>query len=188
MADALPDGPRGRIIAVGLTLIGFAVLWIGVAAPLIDWNRALAETREGREALARRMVVVADGLPDLQRRVTNTPVSSTTSRATIEGGTDALAAAALQEQIQEMGRRAGITLSSAEALTVEAVGAYRRIGLRVALEGRWPVLIRFLQAIEQASPSMLVDDLQLQRGVLLAGTDTPLAASFTVFGFRPSPP
>ena len=46
-------------------------------------------------------------------------------------------------------------------------------------------MVHVLHAIEQASPQMLVDDLQIH-GVRQFGTarEPPLEASFTVLGFR----
>lgn len=187
MAQALSTGTRGRLLAVGVTLIGAAVLWIGVAVPLMDWNRDLADRRLGREALAQRMAALANSLPTLKRQMAAATPADLPARATIDGGTDALAAAALQELVEEMGRKAGVTLRSVEALSAEQVNQYRRIGLRVSIDGDWPTLIRLLQAIEQASPRMLVDDLQLQRGAILVGADATLSASFAVFGFRDAP-
>lgn len=187
MAQALSTGTRGRLLAVGVTLIGVAVLWIGVAAPLLEWNRDLADRRLGREALAQRMATLVDSLPTLKRQMATTTPADLPVRATIDGATDALAAAALQELLQDMGRKVGVTLRSVEALPAEQVGQYRRIGLRVSIDGTWSTLIPLLKAIEQASPRMLVDDLQLQRGAVLVGTDATISTSFAVFGFRDAP-
>ena len=78
-------------------------------------------------------------------------------------------------------------LSSAEQLPAEAVGGYRRIGLRVALAAPFPALVQLLQAIEQASPPMLIDDLRLH-GPPPQSTLLPMDASFTVLAFRGGKP
>lgn len=182
----LPTGPRGQILAAALTTIVAAFLWLGVIAPLRDWNADLADTRTRRETLAGRMRSLAETLPTLQRQ-SGAQASPSPALASMEGATDAVAAASLQEKIQDMARKAGVTLSSAEALPVDAVGPYRRIGLRLSVEGRWPMLIAFLQSTGQATPRMLIDDVQLQRGPILLGADKPLLASLTIFGFRAGP-
>lgn len=187
MGNSLPTGARGRLLAVGVMLIGAAVLWIVVAAPISRWNVDLADQRAAREALAQRMGALSESLPNLERQMAMATPADLPARSTIDGATDALAAATLQELVQNMGRKAGVTLRSVEALPVEQVGQYRRIGLRVALDGNWPTLIHLLQAIEQASPRMLVDDLQLQRGALLVGADATLGTTLAVFGFRDAP-
>ena len=94
--------------------------------------------------------------------------------------------AELQQRVQDIAAKSGATLASTEALAAEAAGGYRRIRMRVALTARWPVLVAMLQALaEQASPQMLVDDVQLRSApVLLDRDDPPLDASFTVLALR----
>lgn len=160
-----------------------AVLWLGVVSPLLAWRDDLAEMRSRREALAGRMEAVAATLPALQRQI-DTASASQPVRLFIEGASDAVAAATLQERIQDMARNAGVTLTSAEALPAEPVNGYRRIGLRVNVAGVWPVMTRFLQSIDEATPRMLIDDVQMERTAVLFGTDRSINASFAVFGFR----
>ena len=99
---------------------------------------------------------------------------------------DALAGAALQSQVQRLPATRGAGLSSMEMLPAEQRAGYRRIGLRVA--GSWPVLIALLRGIEQGTPHMLVDDLQLRAPpVELRTASTPVSAAFTVVAFRAAP-
>jgi hypothetical protein len=49
----------------------------------------------------------------------------------------------------------------------------------------WPVLVRLLQALAQASPSMLVDDLHVHSTLLVQHpVALPLQISFAIYGFR----
>jgi hypothetical protein len=171
------------VLAVAVTLLAAALIWLGAVAPLLRWNAELAQTRAEREVLADHMRALADSLPSLRQRAAGAATAAA-STAIIPGETDAVAAAALQGKLQEMAGKAGITLSSVEQLQADAVGGQRRIGLRVVLSGRWPVLIGFMQTIDSATPRMLIDDVQIQRGPLLLGADNPLNASFAVYGFR----
>ena len=67
----------------------------------------------------------------------------------------------------------------------EPRSAYRRIGLRVTTAAQWPVLIELLHAIEQGSPRMLVDDLQLRAPPIeMRASTQPISAAFTVLAFR----
>lgn len=185
MIESLPTGQRGQALAMALLLIVLAAAWLAIAAPLLDWHASRAEALQQRTTLARRMAQVAAGLPDLQRQAAATAAAGPVAATLLEGSTDAVAGATLQQLIQDMATRAGATLSSTEALPAETVAAYRRIGVRVALSAPWGVLVELLRAVEEASPQMLVDDLQIH-GTRRFGTagEPPLEASFTVLGFR----
>src|SRR4051794_5890803 len=143
----LPTGRRGQLLALGLTIAVLGGLWAGVAAPLLDWYALRAEQVQARAAVARRMAELAETLPALrdQARLVATP-GRPAQGAVLEGASDAIAAATLQGRLQEMAARAGAPLSSAEALPGEAAGAWRRIGVRVAVNAPWPAIIRLLQA------------------------------------------
>jgi general secretion pathway protein M len=179
---ALPEGRRGRILALSLTLTVLAALWFGVAQPLIDWHAGQAEDLEGRRALAARMAGLVETLPALRQEAAATRPAPV---ALLEGANDAIAGAAMQGAVQALARTAGANLASIETLPAEPRGAWRRIGLRVSLTASWPVLVELMRAIEQGSPGMLIDELQL-RGppVQVRSPGAPIAASFTILAFR----
>jgi len=183
--ESLPTGRRGQLLAWGLLLVLLATAWVAVAAPLLDWHGGREEALQQRAILARRMAQAASRLPDLQRQAAAAATAGPVAATLLDGSTDAVAGATLQQLIQDMAARAGATLSSTETLPAEAVASYRRIGVRVALSAPWGVLVQLLRAVEQASPQMLVDDLQIHgaRRFGVAG-EPPLEASFTVLGFR----
>lgn len=189
-----PTGPAGRMLALGLTLIMLASVWFAAASPLIGWYRDRASDLEQRRVLLRRMIAVAQTVPALRLDVSRAPragasPTGASGSGLLEGATDAVAAAALQQRVQDMATRAGATLTSAETLPATQTGAYRRIGLHVSLNAPWAVLVRLLQAVEQGTPRMLVDDLQLHGARLVVRpADPPLDAGFTVFAFRAAAP
>lgn len=182
MMGALPEGVRGRLLALAMTVTALAVMWAGCLQPLIDWHASRAEALEQRRLLLQRMTALAATLPELQRQSSGerAPVA-----ALLEGQSDAIAGAALQSQVQRMAAQAGAELNSMEMLPGEQRGANRRIGLRVTTAAQWPVLIELLQAVEQGSPRMLVDDLQLRAPPIeMRASNQPISAAFTVFAFR----
>lgn len=185
MTESLPTGRRGQVLAWALLLVVLAAAWVAVAAPLLDWHAERDEALGQRATLARRMAQVAAGLPDLQRQAAAAAAAGPVAATLLDGSTDAVAGATLQQLIQDMAGRAGATLSSTETLPAETVAAYHRVGVRVALSVSWKVLVQLLLAVEEASPQMLVDDLQIHgvRRIGVAG-EPPLEASFTVLGFR----
>lgn len=186
MAPALPSGRAGQWLALGLAAVVLALLWEVAALPLIQWHAARAQALAERRVLAGRMAGLAAELPLLSRAAAQAAAAGPPAGAMLDQPSDAVAAAALQQRVQDIASKAGATLSSAEALPAEAAGAYRRIRLRVALTAHWPVLVGMLQGLAvQTVPQMLVDDVQLRSApVLLDRNDPPLDASFTVLALR----
>lgn len=194
----LPTGRAGQALAVLLLLVVLATAWAAVAAPLRELYLDRAASLELRRALARRMTQIADTLPTLQR---GSPAAVATPVPVLDGITDAVAGAELQQLVQDKAARGGAVLSSAEVLPAEPAGAYRRIGLRIAVNAPWPVLVGLLRSIDgvevgaevkaepKAAPALTVDDLQLHgsRG-FIRDKAAPLEASWTVLAFRPAGP
>jgi hypothetical protein len=193
--DVLPEGRRGQILAVGLVVILVACLWLGVAAPLVDWYDARQVDLSSRRALLDHMAARVRELPELRRLARASRAAAGSDAALLAGDSDAIAAATLQGVIQDMATTAGATLSSEEVLPAEQRGRVRQIGLRIALTGRWPVLVQLLQAIDTSDLRLLVDDLEFHAvadatagdGLSAGGASgrhPPLAASFVVMAFR----
>ena len=181
----LPEGRRGQALAVGLLLLCLGLAWIVVAAPLLALHAERAEALGTRRALAARMAALAAALPELRAQAATVRAVGPAQAALLDGATDAVAGAALQQLVLELAVRAGATPSSTETLAAEQVGAYRRVGVRIALTAPWPVLVRLLQAADEAATGLLVDDLQIRGSRLLVRpTDVPLDATMTVSAFR----
>ena len=185
MALALPDGPRGRALALGLTAIVLAAVWLAVGQPLLGAYADRTDETQRRAMLAARMADVAASLSELQREAAAQSTDATPASATLEGASDALAGAGLQSLVEAMSNSAGGHLTSTEALPAEQVGAYRRVALRVTVDAPWRVLIKLVQAIERATPRMFVDDLQIHAQPAAEKTrEPPLDITFTVLAFR----
>ena len=180
----LPEGVRGRILAVLILAVLVAAAWTAIVSPLLDWHAERADQLAIRSTLARRMAQVAAEVPDLKRLAAAAPTGAA-QVTVLEGATDALAGATLQQSVQEIAAKTGAALASTEALPAEQVGRYRRIGVRVALSAPWPMFVHFLDGVTDGSPRLLVNDLQIQgtRGIVPVGAAT-LTASMVVFGFR----
>lgn len=182
---ALPDGRRGRLLALGVTALLLLAVWLGAVQPLVDsYDAGEAALRQRRE-LAGRMADLAATLPTLRRQAATLASAGPPADATLSGTTDAIAAASLQGLLESMAGSAGAHLTSAEALPAEQLGAYRRVALRVTVDATWRTLIPLLQAIERATPRMFVDELQLHAQPTSEKVrELPLDISFTVLAFR----
>jgi len=120
---ALPTGRAGRWSALGLLAAVVAAAWLGVASPLLDWHRDRMEILEQRATLARRMAQIVAGLPALERAAQADRTAGPQADAVLTQPTDAVAAAAMLQALQDMAARAGAPLSSTETLPAETVGA-----------------------------------------------------------------
>jgi hypothetical protein len=185
MAMTLPEGPRGRAMALGVTAVLLAAAWLAVAQPLLDAYADRSDVLERRGALASRMADLAGSLPELQRAAEAQTSDAAPTSATLEGASDSLAAASLQGLVEGMANTAGAHVTSTEALPAEQVGGYRRIALRLTVDASWPVLVRMLQAVERAAPRMFVDELQIHAQPAAEKLrEPPLDISFLVLAFR----
>jgi general secretion pathway protein M len=178
-------GRRGQALALAVTLLVGAIIWVGLLQPLLSWHAERAETLAERRALADLKEGLAVTLPSLRRQAEAWAGGQASAGVTLSGASDAVAGAMLQERVQIMATAAGATPTSVETLAAEQTGTWRRIGLRVALTTTWPVLVMLLQALDQATPRMLVDDLHVHSTLLVANpVALPLQTSFTIYAFR----
>jgi hypothetical protein len=183
MALTLPAGRQGRFLAIGLLLAAILVLWLGVASPVFDLYAERADELDSLRARVSRGAALIEALPALTREADTAARAPT--QAVLQGNSDAIAGATLQEQVQGMAAGTNAQLTSIETLPGEQVGAYRRIGVRVELSAQLAVLTHLLAAVEQAQPSMLVDDIRLTATpVGPQNVQLPLDVAFTVYAFR----
>jgi general secretion pathway protein M len=187
MSENLPTGRRGQLLAVALTVICLAALWVAVVSPLISWYEARAQALDDRRLVATRMARIAQSVPALMRQAAALHEAAPAGRdIALEAPSDAVAGARLQQRMQDLAAAAGLTLSSIETLPAQQQGGYRRISLRVTCSAALPVLVGLLQKLEVSSPRMLIDDVDLDASPDLNRPDgIAIAANFTVIAFRP---
>ena len=183
VAFTWPTGPRGRALALGLTGVAVAAVWLAVGAPLLDSYDGWSEANARRADYARAMLVVTRKLPELREAAAQR--GPDTTAALLVGDTDAVAGAALDGSVGTMANAAGAQIASSEVLPSEAAGGYRRIALRVNVGGSWPVLIKLLQQLSRASPRIFVDDIEVHaQPVGDKERVLPIDTTLTLVGFR----
>jgi hypothetical protein len=175
------------MLAIGMTVILAASLWIAIVSPLMAWYEARSATLADRQLLAERMKAIAATVPPLLRQAAMTRSAAPSGRdIALKALSDAVAAAQLQQHMQDLAQASGITFSSIETLPVEQQGGYRRISLRVTCSAPWSAFIGLLQTIEDSTPRMLIDGLDLNASPdLVHPNGVAIGADFTVIAFRP---
>ena len=185
----LPEGRAGQALAAGSTVVVLAILWLGAAAPALDWYGA----RQGQLAAARQrlahMTTLRQSLPALRREAESVAARATETQILLPGDTDAIAGANLQSTLQNLADRAGISLDSVAMLPAQPVGALRRIGAEISVTATWPTLVALLTSIDVAEPRMVADDLSITASAQPdPGQDVTLQAGLTVSAFRAGGP
>ncbi len=166
------------------------MLYVGVAAPVLD----LFQQREAMLATDRllepRLRAAAAELPHLQARAAELRQAASTRQFGLDGTNDVLASAGLQSRIEELAAAAGIAIASTEGLPPETRGIYHRLGLRIAVSGTYEQIVKLLSAIEIAAPPLVIDNLQIHGNSRVSASPVTahLDASFVVYGFRKNEP
>jgi general secretion pathway protein M len=202
MKSTLPTGRYGQILAVAVALLAVVLFCVTIVSPLAAWYAERADMLGQRQALLAREAALVKTLPAL-RRMAREAANRPLPFAVLNCDTDAYASASLQMMVQDLAGKAGATFTSVGILPGAPVGAYQRVGLQIAMTATWPIIIHLLQAIETATPHLLVDDLTLHSSVMpqvvndlslhssdvspADSVDMPIQASFAVVAFR-SPP
>lgn len=185
-AETWLTGRRGQTLAVGITCLALAVLWIGIIDPIRAWFNDREMLLEQRQSLLQHMQSLTATLPALHNAATVHSGRADTQGATmLPGATDAVAAADLQERVQKMAADAGISLTAVETLPATQEGKWRRVSLRISMNAPWPVLMDLLRAIDGSPTRILVDDVHFHSATLVTHPAVlPVQASMVLFGFR----
>ena len=179
----LPEGRRGHVLALAISIAVLALLWFGFVDTVLDWQADQAERVASREQFLARAQVLVARLPEMQAEAARRATGVADTGLLLQGQTDSVAAAELQQTVQRLVLDAGGRLASVEILPTEQMGGYRRIALRVSLQATYAAEIAILRSIAASRPGMLVDDLKLQAPAI-RNPSMPMDATFTVLSYR----
>jgi general secretion pathway protein M len=182
----LPTGRPGRLWALILLLISLAGFYFLAVNPLLDFYAQRQAVLEQRRMLLPHLKAAAEELPALRARASELRTAASNRKVTVEGASDAIASANLQNHIEELASSVGATIGSTESLPAEVHSSYRRIGLRYVLSGPYETLVRLLAKLEAATPPLVIDNLHIHGVLRRPGTPAAsgLDAGLDVFGFR----
>ena len=143
------------------------------------------------------MTALVETLPTLRREAENDSSAAASSNVLLPGATDAIAAAVLQQKIDELAAAAGIRLASEEIMPARPAGDIRAVPVRVTLNAPWGKFVAFLLSLAQAELPMMAEEVLVhgtQRNVLrgsdalpdMRAEDSPVEVSMVVTSFRPA--
>lgn len=160
-----PGSLLSRTAALGLLAAVAIGGYVLVVEPVLDAFRANAEAIERSEDLLQRQQALAAQRPQLVARLAEEEQRAATLTGYLEGPSDALAAARLQDRVRTLVEAAGGELRSTQILPAEAVEASpgtRRASLRVQLVVAIDGLAVFLHGLETGQPYVLIDELNIR--------------------------
>jgi general secretion pathway protein M len=154
-----------RLLAVALVLLAGLALVRLLVLPVLAAYADTAASIEQSQTLLQRYRALAAQRPRLEEELAAQRKAEVASVAYLEGESDALAAAALQDQVRAIITRAGGELRSTQILPVEAAGpetSVRRASLRLQLAVDVAGLQQLLYELETSEPYLFVDDINIR--------------------------
>lgn len=151
-----------RLAALALLLLSLALAYMLLFAPVTDGYAAARRALEKDRMLLERYRRVAASADAIEQQASAIRAARRDSGVFLDGSTDALAAAALQNELGAAAARAGGDLRSVQSLAPEPADGMNRIRLRLQLVADIRTLTAFLHEIETGYPLLFVDEIKLR--------------------------
>jgi len=184
----LPQGPRGRLVALALVLIPVILLARFVVWPMVGLYASSGNTLDAtREKIARYQRLLNE-LPAIEAAVAELDRKNPLAPYLLTGMNRALAAADLQRRLQEAAEKHGVTILSLRVRPPAAEASLERIAVEARLRGDIRPLRDLLYTIETTTPYMFVDNLSInvRRSRRARSAPTGLEINLTLYGLRPA--
>ncbi|MFW7269013.1 type II secretion system protein GspM [Gluconacetobacter sp. Hr-1-5] len=181
LARTLPEGRRGRALALCMLGLALGLAWLLVLSPVWTLYADRAQGLDLQRATLTRMERLASALPALRQK---TATSFPGPAQLIDGPTDAVASANLQDILQKIATATEAEITSIENVPSAAAGRYRRIGLHIVVTAPFPTLIRLLSRLERSTPAIVIDGLHLRGAEDTNGASTLLDCDMILHAFR----
>jgi general secretion pathway protein M len=160
---------RGSLLSRVLALILLGALLTGayglLIAPVVELYRATDEAIESSETLLQRHQTLAAQRSDLAARLNEEKAQAAAIAGYLDGPSDPLALAQLQDLVKGVIEAAGGELRSTQTLpaqTVDISPGTRRATLRVQMVVAIDGLAAILYKLESGQPCILIDDLAVR--------------------------
>ncbi len=159
----LPTGTRGRWVALGLLVIVLVLAWQITLAPLWARYQTLAPRIAEQQAQVQRYQRLAARAPQLKARLDMLRNDPRFTTYLVSGASGALAAASLQQRLQELAQAQRGNVLSTRVGKPEADGDFELVTLNARLQIDLPGLQALLFNLETQPPYLLVRNLHVYR-------------------------
>jgi general secretion pathway protein M len=189
-----PGSLLSRMLALGLLAAALLGSYLLVVVPLLSTYQNSAAAIEQAENLLQRQQALAAQQPQLIERLEEEREQADAVAGYLQGPSDALAAAQLQDRVKAVVEASGGELRSTRILPAESIEASpgtRRTALRVQIIVSTEGLAEILYDLEAGQPYVLIDELSVRsqherrrrRNQSDADGDTVLDVSLELSGF-----
>jgi general secretion pathway protein M len=180
---------RSRILAVALLLAALLAGWALAVAPL------LAMIAEGEQELADaeerlfRLKRIAAARRALEAEANLLRQDAASGRLALGGANAQLAAAEMQDRVKRLVESNGAVLKSTQVLAGREEKGFRRVALRVTIEGDTDAAQKIFHALETVPPLLFLDNVEIRsRGVQTASAGrrsiAELIIAYDLYGFQ----
>jgi general secretion pathway protein M len=184
-----------RVAAVLFLILVLGAAYVFVLEPIVlSYRETDLRIEETREQLVRYHRLAAMR-PDLERQMEQSAAKAATEGYYLIGGTDAVAAAGLQDRVNALVQESGGSLRSIQPMPGTDEQGFRRITLRVQMMATNEALFEILYALEAGAPILFIENLDVQSRVIRRRADkvaqrtTPdaplLTVGFDLSGYMP---
>jgi general secretion pathway protein M len=157
----LPDGIRGRVVAIGLLLLPLILLFHFVGRPLQSAYAGLNDDIDGlRSDVARYRGLIA-GLPELRAMADRLERMQPLAPYLLAGDNPTLGAAALQRHLRTIAERAGASVTSVRVEPADGDDDLAMVRLRARLQTDSAGLRTTLHALETQRPFVFVEQIRI---------------------------
>lgn len=181
-----------RLAALSLLVAAAAAVALFLVMPLVDRARALEDEIAFNGEMIERLSGSIENRGAYEAEIEGLTRRIAESGLYIRASTDALAAAAMQENLKREIAQYGGELRSIQNLPSEEEDGLVRIGLRVVMTGENDTAVQLLHALETGEPYLFVDNLQISttayRRRLVREEEensAPLSLNFDIYGYLP---
>lgn len=183
----LPEGIRGRLVALGLLLVPVILLMKFAFWPLLEsYTSAADELEITREEITRYQRLLNQA-PALQAAVSRIERTRPLAPYLLSGTNRALAAAGVQRNLQDAAKTHNVTILSLRVQNPVDDGPLERILVEARLRADTKELRDFLYFVETTTPYLFVEELSIdvrptrrRRAV----ANNPLEVRVTLYGLR----
>jgi hypothetical protein len=177
-----------RAAAVGLLVAVLALLWLAIAAPLLQAQAEAEDTIARLTPLLERSRVVEEQIPQLQDELQQVKSRGGSDASFLQGSSEAIVTAQLQARLKTAIEQANGNLRSIQVLPVREEGPYRRVTVRADTLMNLAALRNALYDVEASTaPYLFVDGIEVRRQEQSAANkqsdDPALAVRMDISGF-----
>lgn len=153
----------GRTLAVVLLLGASGGIWSLIVEPVMTKYRLSAESTVQSKALIERYLRIAKVRAPLEKQLAALKRRGPSTGGYLEGASDTLAAAKLQNRVKGVVDASGGEIKSSQILPPRDDGSHRAINIRVQLSADIVSLQAIFHALESENTLLFLDNIDVRR-------------------------